>query len=170
MTQTIFYAFALLVLASALLAVTVRNLYHSALFLVLALFGVAGVFLFLGQEFLAAVQILIYVGAVTILIIFGLMLTRQVMDETKRVMNSQVLGAAVVAFLFTGLALTALHGGLTALPPAGGVSVPFGGEVAALGTALLKPDRGFVYAFELLSFLLLAALVGAVVVARKEEE
>jgi NADH-quinone oxidoreductase subunit J len=154
------------------MTVTRKNLFHCALFLVLALFGTAGVFLYLGQEFLAAVQVLIYVGAVTVLIIFGLMLTRQVMDERVRMMNSQVLGALVVSVVLTVLALWAVSGGLAGLPPTPeeGSNMIFGGEVAALGQALLKSDKGFVYSFELLSFLLLSALIGAIVVARKEDE
>jgi NADH-quinone oxidoreductase subunit J len=172
MTRTIFYVLSTVILVSAAMAVTRRNLFHCALYLVLALFGTAGIFLYLGQEFLAAVQVLIYVGAVTILIIFGLMLTRKVMDEKTRVMNSQVAGALLVSALLTGLALLAVKDVLSSLPAVaaddpGGISAP---GVAALGAALLRPDQGFVYAFELLSFLLLAALVGAIVVARKEED
>ncbi len=91
MIQTIFYALAGVIVASAILVVSVRNLFHCALALALTMFGISGIYLYLGWEFLAAVQVLIYVGAVTVLIIFGIMLTRKVMDDNARVMNNQVL-------------------------------------------------------------------------------
>ena len=97
MANTLFYIIAGIVLGSAFLAVTLRNLFHCALFLALTMFGVSGIFLYLNSEFLAAVQVLIYVGAVTILIIFGIMLTRDVMNDHTRVMNNQVLAGLLVA-------------------------------------------------------------------------
>src|SRR5581483_4810864 len=104
MTQTIFYLVAGVIVASAVLVVTLRNLFHCALALALTMFGISGIYLYLGWEFLAAVQVLIYVGAVTVLIIFGIMLTRKVMDDNARVMNNQVLisliAALAILFLF----------------------------------------------------------------------
>jgi NADH-quinone oxidoreductase subunit J len=90
MTNAIFYALAGLVILAAVMVVSLKNLFHCALFLALAMFGVSGIFLYLGNEFLAAVQVLIYVGAVTILVIFGIMLTRNVMDEKVPARNRQV--------------------------------------------------------------------------------
>ncbi len=178
MTQALFYILAGVIVASALLVVTVRNLFHCALALALTMFGVSGVYLYLGWEFLAAVQVLIYVGAVTVLIIFGIMLTRQVMDDKARVMNNQVLlsllaagAVALVLYLVIGHSdfQYSNHPALTAAAtaPAAEASA-YADEVSSLAAGLLKPQNGFAFAFEFVSILLLSALVGAVVVARKD--
>ena len=186
MTLTLFYILAGIIVASALLVVTVRNLFHCALALALTMFGVSGVYLYLGWEFLAAVQVLIYVGAVTVLIIFGIMLTRRVMDEQARVMNNQVLPAFLVAVavmfvLFAVVGHSSFHDNnhapqVAALStavegtpaPAAPAAPAYTDEVAALAGELLKPQNGFAFAFEFVSILLLSALVGALVVARKD--
>lgn len=184
MTNALFYVLSGVVVASGFLALTLRNLFHCALFLALTMFGISGIFLYLNAEFLAAVQVLIYVGAVTVLIIFGIMLTRNVMDERTRVMNQQVV-LAVVAALAIGFVLFKVVGQsvfqTTEHPTAGVASLAANqqtaveptalapsGEVYSLGSELLRVDRGFAFAFEFVSILLLAALVGAVVVARKD--
>jgi NADH:ubiquinone oxidoreductase subunit 6 (subunit J) len=187
MTQTIFYILAGVIVASAILVVSIRNLFHCALALALTMFGISGVYLYLGWEFLAAVQVLIYVGAVTVLIIFGIMLTRQVMDDHAQVMNKQVvisfLAAVAVLFILFGIigrssfqikdhpsaAMAAVS--LNATTQADSASAPsdsYQNDVLSLGFALLKPQNGFAFAFEFVSILLLSALVGAVVIARKD--
>ena len=187
MTLAFFYILAGVILASAFLVVTVRNLFHCALALALTMFGVSGIYLYLGQEFLAAVQVLIYVGAVTVLIIFGIMLTRSVMDEHTRVMNNQVIRSLVVAtavlfVLFkvihhstfqtsnSPVAVTAAASSANPAPeaPAAPTYSNYQNDVSALGATLLKPQNGFAFAFEFVSILLLSALIGAVVVARKD--
>lgn len=167
LSVAIFYAVAATVLGAALLAMTQRNLYHCALWLVVSLFGVAGVFLFLGAEFLAAVQVLIYVGAVTVFLIFGIMLTRDVMTDRVPRFNRQALSSAVVAILVGACILFAVR----SLPPGPAADIPAGAsDLSRLGPELLLPEKGFVLAFELVSVLLLAALVGAIVIARKDQE
>jgi len=185
MADSIFYIIAGVITASALMAVMLRNLFHCALFLVVALFGVSGVFLYLNVEFLAAVQVLIYVGAVTILIIFGIMLTRNVMDEKTKVINNQFFFAIVVALFFIGIAFKAVshspfqgnnHPTVLAgqnnenlvMAPVSGPEEVKRTDVYALGSELLSTGKGFGYAFEFVSILLLSVLVGAIVVARKE--
>ena len=186
MTQTLFYILAGIIVASAFLVVTLRNLFHSALALALTMFGISGVYLYLGWEFLAAVQVLIYVGAITILIIFGIMLTRKVMDDNARVMNRQVFLSVLAALAVAGILFSVI--GRTPLGPEGKPSpaaysqaggptgvqgqVPEGvqNDVNSLAEALLRPQNGFLFAFEFVSILLLSALVGAMVVARKDPE
>ncbi len=175
MTQALFYILAGVIVASAFLVVTVRNLFHCALALALTMFGVSGVYLYLGWEFLAAVQVLIYVGAVTVLIIFGIMLTRQVMDDHARVMNNQILvsllaAGAVALVLFLVICHSDFqysnHPALAATPT---LTAPtYADEVSSLAMGLLNPQNGFAFAFEFVSILLLSALIGAVVVARKD--
>ena len=177
MANILFYVAAGLIAGSALLAVTLRNLFHCALFLALTMFGISGIFLYLNAEFLAAVQVLIYVGAVTVLIIFGIMLTRNVMDEKTRVMNRQVLWAVLTAGLVMAVSFAALERSpfiVTDHPLAGAAVVtapattPSQSDVYSLGPELIRPDRGFAFAFEFVSILLLSALVGAIVIARKD--
>jgi NADH:ubiquinone oxidoreductase subunit 6 (subunit J) len=87
------------------MVVTLRNVFHSALALVLTFFMVAGIYLMLNAEFLAAVQVLIYVGAVTILILFAIMLTYQIQSKSIRQSNEQVIPAALISAIFLVLAI-----------------------------------------------------------------
>jgi len=183
MENMIFYIIAGVTVAASLLALTVRNLFHCALFLAMAMFGISGVFLFLNSDFLASVQVLIYVGAVTVIIIFGISLTRNMMDEKSKAMNGQLLFSVVVALILGGIIIAAIqespfvgseHPVSLALSntvmPAGGAdySQHFQNGVSYLAGALLKPENGFAFAFEFVSILLLSALVGAIVIARKD--
>jgi NADH:ubiquinone oxidoreductase subunit 6 (subunit J) len=104
----LFYVLAAVILVSAILVVTLRNVFHSALFLVLAFFTVAGVYVMLHAEFLAAVQVLIYVGAITILMLFAIMLTYQIQSNAIRQVNEQVIPAALIAAVFLALAVFAM--------------------------------------------------------------
>jgi NADH-quinone oxidoreductase subunit J len=148
--------------AAAVLAVTSRHVVHAALWLVLALGALAGVYLVLGAEVVALVQLLVYVGAVVVLVLFALMLTRApigVRDDLDAAPPRRVVAA------LTGLATAALVGGAL-LVALGGLSVdPNGaaGLAEPIGRAIFT---GWVLPFELLSVLLLASLIGAIAVAR----
>ena len=108
MNLALFYILAAIIVISGFLVVTLRNVFHSALFLVVTFFMVAGVYLLLTAEFLAAVQVLIYVGAVTILILFAIMLTYQIQSKSIRQVNEQVIPAALISAIFLVLAIFAL--------------------------------------------------------------
>jgi len=161
--EFLFGALAVVVLATAVLAVISKQLMHAALWLVVTLGAVAGVFLTLGAELLAWVQVLVYVGAVVVLIVFALMLTRSPTAAlSAEVTGNQkvAVGAGVLAFL--GLAATfiaAFHGEQ--------IQVDKPGTAARIGAALFT---NWVVAFEVLSVLLLAALIAAIVLTRKEDE
>jgi NADH-quinone oxidoreductase subunit J len=161
--QFLFLAAAVVVLASAVMMVTTRNLVHAALWLILTLFGVAVLFAILDAGFLAVVQVVIYIGAIAILFIFAVMLTRKEMrDRGAQLNQGWWLGAVVAALTFGGLYLL-----LSSWSPLGrlpGPIPPGFDAVGALGNALVAPD-GFVLPFEVASVLLVAALVGAVYVA-----
>jgi NADH-quinone oxidoreductase subunit J len=154
-----FFALAGLTLLAALAVVALKNLFRSALALVVAFIGVAGIYLLLQAEFLAVVQVLIYVGAVTVLILFAIMLTRRLMDQHLVQFTGKWWLAAPLAFaLFAMIALVAysttwLLRPKEALPP---------DAVTALGTQLMTT---YLLPFEVASVLLLVALVGAIVVA-----
>jgi NADH-quinone oxidoreductase subunit J len=145
---------------AAVRLVTSRNVVHAALYLVVALAMVAGTYLLLAAEFLAWVQVLIYVGAIVVLLLFSLMLTkapigRETLDNQQRGIAALV-GVGILAGLVF-LIQDAFEGQRITLQPA---------RTAQIGTAIF---RDFVLPFEVVSVLLLAALIGAVVIARKEE-
>lgn len=166
MARAAFYLLAAVTLAGALGVTLTRNLFHSALWLAVTLLGVAGLYLYLGAEFLAVVQVLIYVGAILVLLLFGVMLTARIADPAVPALNRHALLAALVA-LGAGWALRLAVRQAAALPvplagPAG-PSAPVPLEV--LGRGLVTT---YVLPFEVLSLILIGALVGAVVIARPE--
>ena len=155
-----FYIVAAGTLAAAWAAVSARNLFRAALGLAVALFGVAILYLFLEAEFLAVVQILVYVGAILTLLVFGVMLTARIADPAMPRWNRQAgIAFAVTAVLGLGLAHLLAHAPWPVHPDAAPVGL------ATLGQTLLS---GYLLPFEVLSVLLLGALVGAVVIAKKD--
>jgi NADH-quinone oxidoreductase subunit J len=161
--QISFLLVALFTLASGLMVVTTRNLVHAALWLVSTLFGVAVTYALLHANFLAVVQVVVYIGAIAILFIFAVMLTRKdLRDQGEQQNRNWWLGALLAILTFVGLwvLLQSWNGMSTTASelPAGYDSI------ALLGNALVSPDA-FVLPFEVASVLLVAALVGAVYVA-----
>lgn len=161
-----FILIGLVVIGSALLVVTVQNLVHAALWLVVCLGGVAGEYLLLGAELVAWVQILIYVGAIVVLLLFGLVLTRAPIGRTDELDVKHKLPAIVVAAGAAGVLVTVVVDAYRNvwLEPRAAVAH---GTGAANGAALFK---FWVLPFETLSVLLLAALVGAIVISRRGGE
>jgi len=161
--QIIFLVVALYTLGSALMVVTTRNLVHAALWLVSTLFGVAVVYALLNANFIAVVQVVVYIGAIAILFIFAVMLTRKDMRDTGPQMNRNWwLGVLVAVLTFAGLA-TILQGWSGFSKTA--ADIPSGFDaVSLLGEALVSPTA-YVLPFDVASVLLLAALVGAVYLA-----
>jgi len=157
-----FYAVAGAAVLGALGVFFLRNLFHAALSLVVALFAVAGLFVLLGAEFLAGVQVLIYVGAVAVLIMFAVMLTQRISAQSVRAYTRALLPALGVCFV---LAAAVAFLGSRAQPPAL-AAPPAGDLVPDIAARLLSV---YLLPFEVVSLLLLGALVGAIVLARKEE-
>ncbi len=158
----LFIVFGLISLGSALLVVTRRNIFHSALFLILSFFGIAGLYVLLEAPFMAAVQLFVYVGGIAILIIFAVMLTKRMADPEIDPVNRQWWIAAVVAVaLFAILGAVVLTGDWG--EAAGAVPED---SIETLGRTLLDP-QGFILPFEVASILLLVALIGAVTIARE---
>lgn len=161
-TEAVFGLFALATAIAAVLAVTSRHVVHAALWLVAALGALAGVYLALGAEVVALVQLLVYVGAVVVLVLFALMLTRAPIG-VRRDLDAGP-GRRVVAAL-AGLGVAGLVGG-TLVVAVGDSSVTpdlARGAPVAIGRAVFG---GWLLPFELLSVLLLAALVAALAVSR----
>ena len=155
-------ALAVVLVGSSLFVVLARNLFHSVLWLALALVATAGVFLLLQAEFLAAVQVLLYAGGVVTIVVFAIMLTERLVGQTIQQMNRGVAtGAAVAAAVFLGVAAVVLRAP-RAVPRAATGSL----TTAALGKALVTE---WVFPFEVLGVLLVAALIGALYLARADE-
>jgi len=168
--QVVFLLAALVSLFSAVMVVSARRMMHAALWLVLTLMGVAVIFVTLQSSFFAVVQILVYVGAIAILIIFSVMLTRRVMeDHGDQILPAWRAAALVAVLVFAVLVgFLALWQGFTTLL----VELPSDSDnLLELGKALVSP-QGYVLPFELASVLLVAALIGATTIAvdRKEEQ
>ena len=156
----VFAAIGLITAASAVLSVTTQHLVHAALWLVVTLGTLAGCYLVLGAELVALVQLLIYVGAVVVLVLFALMLTRAPMGRSPEHSSSGVQRAAAA---LVGAGTTALFAAVL-LPALGGrVRATIPGDTKGIATQLFG---SWVWPFELLSLLLLAALIAALAVSR----
>jgi NADH-quinone oxidoreductase subunit J len=157
------FGFASLVtLGAAIAVVTNKNILHSAYYLILAFVGIAAIYVMLEAPFIAVVQILVYIGAIAILIIFAIMLTRKLMSKEMEQQNAQwipsALGALALFVVLGWIVYTAgwpVHEGAVPAEP-----------ITQLGEDLLTT---YLVPFEIASVLLLAALVGAILIGREKE-
>mgnify|MGYP001612961740 FL=1 len=106
--QLVFYLFALLTVGSAVVVVTVRNIVHAAFALMVTLFGIAGLYVFLQADFLAATQVIIYVGGILVLILFGVMMTSGKLDMKLKLERGQLFWGGLVSLLLFLLLLTVI--------------------------------------------------------------
>ena len=163
----IFYYLAAASVASALLAVTRRNPVHSVLWVLALFMHVAGVFLLVGAEFLAAVQVIVYAGAILVFYLFVLMLLDLPREESGPRFGAHWPFAAAAGVVFAALAWFA--GGsnrmLSSPPPAADEGAPFG-SLAGIGRALFTE---YALPFEIVSLILLAAIVGTIAIAKRKE-
>jgi len=156
-----FWILAIVSVVAALAVVLLRDVFRAALCLILCFLAVAGLFVTLSADFLAAVQVLIYVGAISILIILGIMLTREVQRGSPT--NKLRIPAFIVAVLFLGVvifAVTSTQWQVAGIPP----QEP---TTSALGIRLFGAD-GFILPLEIAPILLLAAILGAIVIVREK--
>lgn len=163
LTTIIFYVGALVTILFALAAVTVRNVFRAGLALTAALSLVAGFFILLGADFLAAAQVLVYVGGVMIIMLFVIMLSQQPTDSAQPQTNSQWWIAALLSAGVGAALVVAFKDGFSSAP-LGGAQQP---TSAAIGHLLLGD---MLVPFEAISLVLLAALVGAVLFAGPDQE
>ena len=158
-----FWILSAVILVSGFLVVSLKNIFHCALFLMLCLTGVAGIFILLHAEFLAAAQVLIYVGAVSVLMIFAIMLTSNLARKKILQTNQNALAAFVACVIFAIGALWLIKG--TEVWNFATASLPLN-NVMTIGKLLMTQ---FMLPFEVVSVLLVAAMIGAIVLARGEE-
>lgn len=156
----VFVLVGLVTAGSAIMTVTSKNLIHAALFFALTMGGLAGVYLTLSADFLALVQLVVYVGAVAVLFLFGLMLTRAPIGREALDGQNRGLALAVSGGLFVVLSTLIIGAFSGEGSPAVG-----GPRIDDIGIAIFAD---WVLPFEVLSMLLLAALVGAILLARRE--
>jgi NADH-quinone oxidoreductase subunit J len=156
----IFYLFAAVTLVSAIFVVTNRNIVHSAFFLLFTFFGVAGIYVMLGADFVAIVQLIVYVGGILILILFGVMLTNKIVNVEIKTGTIHALPASIVVGLFTGaIGAAVLNTKWNVVESSDPVPA-----TAAIGSMLINE---YALIFELLGILLLIALIGAASMARR---
>jgi NADH-quinone oxidoreductase subunit J len=159
-SQVVFFLVAGLTLTAGFLTVLLRNVFHAGLALVGTFFGVAAIYLMLEAEFLAVVQVLVYIGAIAVLILFAIMLTRGLMKNEDSNINKQWAWAALaIGTLFLGMFLVILQ-----VPWRYSGTAIYRDTTPFLGTELLTT---YVLPFEVVSVLLLAALIGAFIIARE---
>ncbi len=157
---------AVLTLVSAVLAVGTRQIFRAAIFLLFTLIGVAGLYFWMQYEFIAAVQIVVYVGGITVLIIFSIFLTQQTGELLPTQKTSRLLFSGLAAFC--GFALTMLQ--VYQHTFTGNYSSPLEPSVANIGNKMLGVnDGGYALPFEVVSILLLAALIGCIVIALRSK-
>jgi NADH:ubiquinone oxidoreductase subunit 6 (subunit J) len=156
-----FWAVAVVLLASSLGVVLVPNLFHSVLFLAVALVATGIIFLFLEAPFLFGVQLLLYAGGVVVLVVFAIMLTERLVGKgIRQASHGMINGAIVAAAVFVGVIGFLLQAG-----PAPVAKAPIGDQVVAIARAFLGP---YAVPFELLAVLLVGALLGALYFARED--
>ena len=165
MTLYLFYFLSFLAILSGLMVVLEKNPVHSVLYLVITFFAIAGHYLLLSAEFLFAVQIIVYAGAIMVLFLFVIMLLN-LNKETEPHKSNYVKGAAVIAGGMLLLILVGALKGTTALP-APDPSVEGIGLVKNLGQVLFKQ---FLLPFEVASLLFLSAMVGAVMLGKRDSK
>ena len=162
-SQVIFYLLSTFILGTAILSVTSGKIFRSAIWLLFSLIGVAGLYFWLEVEFIAAVQIVVYVGGIVVLIIFSIFLTQQSGKEMPKAPIARTI-SSVLAVLF-GFILTYL---LIYKNDFTGGDGKFDLSVSRIGNQMLETgEHGYALPFEVVSMLLLAAMIGCIVIALK---
>lgn len=164
--QIIFYILAVFILGTGILAVTTQKIFRAAMWLLFSLMGIAGLYFWMQVEFIAAVQIVVYVGGIVVLIIFSIFLTQKSGTKMAAPVRTRMLFsifAACFGFAFTYLLIQ--HHSFAPIS-----NQHFNTGVSEIGTQMLSTtEHGYVLPFELVSMLLLAAMVGCIVIAMKSK-
>jgi len=161
----IFYLLAALTLVCGILSVSTRQIFRAAIYLLFSLIGIAGIYFWLRYQFIAAVQIVVYVGGIVVLIIFSIFLTQQAGEKlAKQKINRKIFSALAV---FCGFALTMVQVYQHQFYETSDDAIP--ASVFNIGKIMMQVDKGgYALPFEVISILLLAAMVGCIVIAMRE--
>ena len=162
----IFYFFAFITLVSAAIVVFSRNIIHSAFSLMFTFFGVAGLYVMLNADFIAVTQVLVYVGGILVLILFGVMLTTKVIGVEMKTGTLRVLPASILVAILVGTLCGIFW--ITDWPAQAGANVEMPATTAVgIGRALMTT---YLLPFEVASVVLLVAMLGAAMIARRERK
>ncbi len=163
----IFYLLAALTLVSGILAVSTRQIFRAAIFLLFSLIGVAGLYFWMQFQFIAAVQIVVYVGGITVLIIFSIFLTQQAGEKMPKQKIGRQIFSALAAFCGFALVMVQVY----QYDFSSTTHLPVSPTVENIGSRMLSVNEGgFALPFEVVSMLLLAALIGCIVIAMRSQE
>jgi NADH-quinone oxidoreductase subunit J len=160
-STAVFYLVAAITIGSAMIVAFSRNIIYSAFSLLGTFAGVAGIYIFLGADFVAAVQVLIYVGGILVLVLFAVMLTHRITDVE---ITNRAAGR-IAALIVVGVLVYLLAQTVRETPWAKAKEIVYAATTAKIGDLFLDT---YLLPFELASLVLLAALIGAVVISRKE--
>ena len=162
-SQVIFYLLAALTLTCGFLSVSTRQIFRAAIYLLFSLIGIAGIYFWLQYEFIAAVQIIVYVGGIVVLIIFSIFLTQQAGEKLSRQKIGRKIFAALAVFCGFALTMVQVSQHVFYEPDAAPVTT----SVFNIGKTMMQVDGGYALPFEVISMLLLAAMVGCIVIAMR---
>jgi NADH-quinone oxidoreductase subunit J len=166
MNVFMFYLFSGIILICSLLTITTRRILRAAVYLLAVLLSTAGLYFMLKYEFMAAVQLTLYAGGIVVLIIFSILLTHHITHRFKHPDLVKLIMGAGAAVVGAGLVLATIFS--NSFQPASVQELPV--DMTVIGTQLLSTEKnGYVLPFELISILLLAAMVAAIVIAKKEK-
>jgi len=159
----IFYIISVFILGAGILSVTTRKIFRAAIWLLFSLIGIAGLYFWMDVQFIAAVQIIVYVGGIVVLIIFSIFLTQKSGEQMPKPPMSRVIAATLAVLFGFSFAYTLIYQyGFQSS------NQPFNYDVNAIGTKMLGTgDDGFSLPFEVVSILLLAAMIGCIVIAMR---
>jgi NADH-quinone oxidoreductase subunit J len=158
----IFYIVSALVLVFGAMSVFTRKIFRAAIYLLFSLIGIAGIYILMNMDFIAALQVLIYVGGIIVLIIFSIFLTHQAGDKLPKPLFKRIVAGASMAIFGLIVVLGVFYRTAFNVTTAKGVDH----SARNIGRQMLDyHHHGYVYPFEIVSFLLLAALVGCIVIA-----
>ncbi len=162
----IFYLISAFILGMGILAVTTRKIFRSAIWLLFSLVGIAALYFWMQVEFIAAVQIVVYVGGIVVLIIFSIFLTQQSGKEMPKAPAKRTVSAVLAALFGLGF----IYHLIREYTFNNGSGEKFQAGVADIGSQMLSTtEHGFLLPFEVVSVLLLAAMVGCIVIAMKNK-
>lgn len=164
-SSILFYAISALILGAGILAVTSVKIFRAAIWLLFSLVGIAALYFWMQVEFIAAIQIVVYVGGIVVLIIFSIFLTQNSGKEMVKPAIGKVIFSALAALLGTAFVYNLIvhYEGFKYIS-----AKPFNSNVEVIGTQMLSTTSyGFILPFEAVSMLLLAAMVGCIVIAMR---
>jgi len=159
----IFYLFALITIGSGIIVVNSKNIVHAGFSMLLTFFGVSGIYVLLGADFIAVVQIMVYVGGILILLLFGVMLTNKITNVEIRAGSVQVIPAVIGLGIFTAVLYYVMSSTNWRTES---FEIPLTTSFE-IGSVLISE---YILIFELLGILLLVALIGAASIARRDKE